>query len=301
VWALSSWWKKPVILAAAFTAPVLGLAADVTALGVLPTPVARFLLIAVALAGVLYFCIRAWQLYYREKVRELREQLADQAEKLSHARSAHQLCLQAIERMMDREKLLRFSETLELTVRIGEDDDGDLIVEERVTSPDQPATGTTLRPIVPTHGDQVASAEALGFQVRRDGGQITFIPLREQINLLKVLLVFEPAMTTRTAWQVEYHPKGLWRPLRERGFDHLGWDDRLQSNDKPSAFTRFTAVFEFPSGAQPSVKEWHGHGSTTEPEHLPDGTWRVVWCDEHPAGRHYDWDITQPPRGTPEP
>lgn len=290
-------WKRPWILAAAFTVPLLGLVADVTSLGVFPTQVARFLLIAVALGGLLYLSLMAWQLYYVEKVRELREQLAEQAEQLTHARSAHQLRLGAIERMMDREKQLRFSETLELTVHIGESDDDDLIVEKRVTTPDQPATGTTLRPIVPTFGDQVASAEAIGFTVHRGDGQITYIPLREQINQLKVLLVFDPAMTTETPWKVEYRPKGLWRPLRERGFDQLGWDDRLLTNGSPSAFTRFTAVFRFPPGEQPSVKERHGHGHSTEPEENPDGTWEVVWCDEHPAGRRYDWDITQPPRG----
>ncbi|GIM93380.1 hypothetical protein [Paractinoplanes toevensis] len=291
--------KKPAILALTFSATVLGIVANITQLGVFPTRVARALLIAVVLTGLLYLVIKAWQFYFVEKVRELRAQLDDEAEKLTHVRSAHQRCLEAIERISDREKPL-FSETLEVTVCVGKDDDTDLIIEKRVTTPEPLVTNRTMRPIVPTYREQIASLDALGFTVQRDGGQITFIPLREQINKIKVWLVFDPPMSAKTEWRVEYRPKGLWRPLRERGFDELGWDDRLQTtNGTPSAFTSFTAVFKFPEGDQPpSVKERHGHGQLTKPEQKPDRTWEVTWRDEHPSGRRYDWDITQPPRGT---
>jgi hypothetical protein len=287
--------KKPVILAFVFSGAVLGVVANIAQLGVFPTRFARALLIAVGLAGLLYLVINLWQLYFVEKVRELRTQLAGEAEMLTHVRSAHQRCLEAIERISDREKPL-FSETLEVTVFIGKDDDTDLIVEKRVTTAEPLVTNRTMRPIVPNYREQIASLEAIGFTVHRDDGEITFIPLREQINKLKVWLVFDPPISTKTEWGVEYHPKGLWLPLRERGFDELGWDDRLQTtNGTPSAFTSFTVVFKFPAGdPQPSVKERHGHGQLTEPEQSPDRTWEVTWCDDHPAGRRYDWDISQP-------
>lgn len=293
-------WKKPVVLALVFAASVLGIVANIAQLGVFPTRVARALLIAVALAGLLYFVIKAWQFYYVEKVRELREQLADEAEKVSHVRSAHQRCLEAIERISDREKPL-YSETLEVTVCIGRDDETDLIIEKRVTTPDPLVTNRTMRPIVSTYHERIASLDEIGFTVQRDSGQITFIPLREQINRLKVWLVFDPPISTRTEWHVEYRPKGLWAPLRERGFDELGWDDRLQTtNGSPSAFTNFRVVLKFPDSDQPpSVKERHGHGQLSDPELQPDRTWEVAWCDDHPAGRRYDWDIALSPREDP--
>ena len=290
-------WKKPVVLAFVFSSGLLGVTASIAQLGEFPKPVARALLIAVCLTGLLYFVHKVWQLYVVE-VRELRGQLDREAEKLTHARSAHQRCLEAIERISDREKPL-FSETLVVIVVIGADDDTDLIIEKRVTTPGPLVTNRTMRPIVPTYGERIASLDTVGFTVHRDDGEITVLPLREQINRLKVWLVFDPAMSTRTEWRVEYRPRGLWRPLRERGFDVLGWDDRLQTtNGTPSAFTSFTAVFKFPaSDQQPSVHERHDHGRLTRPKHQSDRTWEVVWRDDHPAGRRYDWDITQPLTG----
>ena len=287
-------WKMPVILAVAFTGIVLGVVADVAQLGVLPTGFSRLLLIAVCLTGLLYLVIKIWHLFFVEKVRELREQVAEGALALSEVRSAHQRCLEAIERTSDRERPL-FSETLEVTVIIGKDDDADIVVEKRVTTPAPLVTNRTMRPIVPTYLERISSKDDIGFTVHRDDGEITVIPLREQINTLKLWLVFDPAMSVPAEWRVEYRPKGLWQPLRKQGFDHLGWDDRLQmANGTPSAFTCFSVVFQFPAGSEPRVKERHGHGELSAPEKNNDGTWKVVWRDKDPAGRRYDWDIGQP-------
>jgi hypothetical protein len=100
---------------------------------------------------------------------------------------------------------------------------------------------------------------------------------------------------TPTEWQVEYRPRGLWGPLRERGWDQLIWDDRLPTaSGTPSAFTRFEVTFTFPENDQPpSVKERQGYGVLTEPVQEPSGRWEVVWRDERPAGRRYVWDLTQ--------
>jgi hypothetical protein len=255
-------------------------------------------LIAVILTGLLYLVINLWQLYYVERVRVLRIQLAGEAQKFARLRSAHQRCLEAIERISDRERPL-FSETLEVTICIGEDDDSDLIIEQRLTTPAPLVTNRTMRPIVLTHCEQIATVDAIGFTAHRDGGEITFIPLREQINKLKVWLVFDPPISVRTVWRVEYRPRGLWQPFRERGFDELGWDDRLQTtNGTPSAFTCFTAIFRFPAGDQPpSVTERHDHGRLTAPVHNSDRTWEITWRDDHPAGRRYDWDFARPLRG----
>lgn len=300
--AKPSGWRKPLSLTLAFSGAVLGAAASIAQLGFLPARIGRALLIAAGLTGLLYFVIKVWQLYFVEKIRELRAQLVSEAETLTVLRSAHRRCLEAIERISDREKPL-FSETLEVTVCIGTDDDTDLIVEKRVTTPRPLVTNRTVRPIVPTYREQIASLDTIGFTVHRAEGEITFIPLREQINKLKIWIVFDPAISTRTEWRMEYRPKGLWRPLRERGFDELGWDDRLQTTDgTPSAFTSFTAVFRFPASDQsPNVTERHGHGQLTGPTQKPDRTWEVVWRDEHPAGRRYDWDLTQSLQGTRRP
>ncbi|MET8153530.1 hypothetical protein ACIBSW_22845 [Actinoplanes sp. NPDC049668] len=281
------------ILAVVFTGIVLGVVADIAQLSVMPTGFSRFLLIAVFLTGLLYLVIQIWHLFFLEKVRELRGEVAAGALTLSEVRSAHQRCLEAIERTSDRERPL-FSETLEVTVIIGKDDDADLVVEKRITTPAPLVTNRTMRPIVPTYLERICSKDDIGFTAHREGGEITVIPLREQINALKLWLVFDPAMSVPSEWRVEYRPKGLWQPLRKQGFDHLGWDDRLQTtNGTPSAFTFFSISFHFPAGSSPIVKELHGHGELSPPDKNDDGTWKVVWRDKDPAGRRYDWDIGQ--------
>jgi hypothetical protein len=273
---------------------ILAVVSGIAQLADFPTGIARALLLAVFLACLLYFVILVWQFYFVAKVRELRDQLTSEAEKLTLAQAGHQRYLEAIERISDREKPL-FSETLEVTVWIGTDDDSDRIVEKRVTTPDPLVTHRAMRPIVPTDQDLIVRLDEIGFRVHRKAGRITPLPLREQINRLRVWLVFDPALTTRTEWEVEYHPRGLWRPLRERGWDQLGWDDRLPTaNGTPSAFTSFTVRFKFPDSDQPpSVKERQGYGELQDPARDGLGMWEVIWRDASPAGRHYVWDLTQ--------
>jgi hypothetical protein len=284
----SAWgtWFRGVVL-------VIGVASGVAQLAVFPAGVARVVLLAVALGSLLYFVILLWQHYFVAEVRRLRDQVSKEAGKLTLAQEGHQRYLDAIERISEREKPL-FSETLEVTVWIGTDDASDRIVEKRTTTPDPLVTHRTMRPIIPTDDDRVVRLEEIDFRVQRAGGGITSLPLREQIRMTRVWLVFDPALTTRTEWEVEYHPKGLWRPLREQGWDKLGWDDRLPTaNGTPSAFTAFTVIFKFPRSDQPpSVKERQGYGDLSEPREDERGMWEVVWCDRRPAGHHYVWDLT---------
>ncbi|MBB2947822.1 hypothetical protein FB565_007593 [Actinoplanes lutulentus] len=287
-------WRKPVAAAAVFSLAVLAVAADVAQLSDFSTRILRALLVAVLVTGLLYLVIKVWQFYFVQKVKELRGQLADEALRVKSARATLQNCLEAIERISDRERPL-FAETLEVTVGIGENDNADLIVERRVTTAKPLVTNRTMRPIVPVHSEQIASLESICLTAHRNDGKITLIPLREQINKLKIWLVFDPPISSRSEWRVEYHPKGLWRPFRERGFDSLGWDDRLQSpNGRPSAFTSFTVTFRFPAGDEkPTLKERNEYGQLMACSQNADRTWEITWRDDEPAGRRYDWDFAQ--------
>ncbi|KHD72851.1 hypothetical protein [Actinoplanes utahensis] len=273
---------------------LIGLASGVAQLTEIPTPVGQWVLTAVFLACLLYFVVRLWQIVFVLKIRELKTDLKDVTELLAMQQAGHRLYRDAIQRISDREKPL-FSETLEVLVVIGSDDDGDRFVEKRVTTPEPLVTHRTVRPIVPTHTDRLARLDEISFKTLRPvGGTITALPLEES-RLLRVWLIFDPAMATPTEWQLEYRPVGLWRPLRERGWDQLVWEDRLPTaSGTPSAFTRFQITFSFPDGDQPpSVKERQGYGRISEPERDARGRWEVVWQDEKPAGRRYVWDLTQ--------
>ncbi|MBO3740403.1 hypothetical protein [Actinoplanes flavus] len=273
---------------------LIGLASGVAQLVEIPTRIGQWALTAISLACLIYFAARLWQLAFVVRIRDLRADLRETTGRLALQQAGHQHYLDAIQRISDREKPL-FTETLEVLVAIGDDDDSDRIVEQRVTTPEPLVTHRTMRPIVPTDTDRPALLDEISFKTLRPvGGTITALPL-EQARLLRVWLIFDPAMTTPTEWQVEYRPRGLWRPLRERGWDQLVWEDRLPTaSGTPSAFTRFQVTFSFPDSDQPpSVKERQGYGRMTEPERDARGRWEVVWRDEEPAGRRYVWDLTQ--------
>jgi hypothetical protein len=273
---------------------LIGLASGFAQLAEIPARAAQWALTAVFLACLLYFVVRFWQIAFVVKIRQLRAELLDATRALALQRAGHQHYLDAIQRISDREKPL-FTETLEVIVAVGDDDGTDRIVEKRVTTPEPLVTHRTMRPIVPTGTDRLNRLDELEFKaVRPVGGTITPLPL-EQTRLLRLWLIFDPAMTTPTEWEVEYRPRGLWRPLRERGWDQLVWDDRLPTaSGTPSAFTRFEVTFTFPDSDQPpSVKERQGYGAISEPTRDHLGRWEVVWKDEKPAGRRYVWDLTQ--------
>ncbi|GGL19146.1 hypothetical protein [Mangrovihabitans endophyticus] len=279
-----------------FSVLLLGLVSGVAQLADLSAGPGRASLAGVCLASVLYFLARFGHAYFVLRVRRLRGNLQRAADLLAAQRFRHRQYLDAIERISDREKPL-FHETLDVTVTIGDDDEGDRVVERRVTTPGPLVTHRTMRPIVPTDDDAVRRLDEIAFRVRRcdGGGNITALPLREQIRMLRVWIVFDPALTADTEWEVEYRPRGLWKPLRQRGWDQLSWDDRLPTaHGSPSAFTRFTVTFVFPYGDQaPVVHERLGYGHLAEPVRDERGSWRVVWCDDQPDGRHYVWDLTQ--------
>lgn len=273
---------------------LIGLASGIAQLADIPTRIAQWALTAIFLACLLYFVVRLWQLAFVVRIRDLTADLQDANRLLSITQAGHQHYLDAIQRISDREKPL-FSETLEVLIVIGSDDESDRIVEKRVTTPEPLVTHRTMRPIVPTDTDRLARLDDISFRtVRPVGGTITALPL-EEARLLRVWLIFDPAMTTATEWQVDYRPVGLWRPLRERGWDQVIWEDRLPTvSGSPSAFTRFQVTFSFPDSDQPpSVKERAGYGVVGEPERDERGRWEVVWRDERPAGRRYVWDLTQ--------
>jgi hypothetical protein len=267
----------------------IALASGVAQLAEFPTGVGRMILQAVLISCVFYFAVSGWLHYFRARTRELQARLD------AHTAS-HQRYLDAIERISDRETPL-FRETLELTVTVGADDDSDLVVERRRTTPNPQVTHLTMRPIIPFDQERVVRLDEIHFSAKlHGGGTITALPLRERTRMLRVWLVFDPALTGETTWEVAYRPKGLWSPLRERGWDRLGWDDRhSRANDNPSALASFVVRFLFPRSDQPpSVKERKGYGISTEPERHPhtDG-WLIVWRDDDPAGRHYEWDLNQ--------
>jgi hypothetical protein len=182
-----------------------------------------------------------------------------------------------------------------VTAIIGCSDDEDVVKERIWTTPKPQLLHRAIRPIVPTQRNRLVRLDNLDFRCEDEDGtvKITALPLVERNDYLRVWLVFEPALTRQLVWTAEYRPKGLWTPLREKGFDYLGWSDQLPTFEGRSGLVSIVLKFIFPAGDyRVGVKERRGYGCISEPIRLDSGQWLIEWHDAEPSGRNYQWDVT---------
>jgi hypothetical protein len=293
-----------------FSALVVGAAAGIAQLLGLSKGWGQVVLTGVGVVCLLFLVIRWWVLFYEAKLKELEAGLAECRAELEAARQeielqrsqlatlqvGHQSYDEAIDHVVEQSES-SYRERLEITVTIGADDDGDMIVERRHTMPTSRVTHRNFRPIS-------TSDVALHTKVVEGRCQIAALPLVNQMPL-RVWLVFRPSLSTMTEWEVEYRPRGLWAPLREGGTDKLVWSDRPPiSNGVLSVLDELVVKFVFPrSDAEPSVTERFGAGRMSGATRITGSTgWLVEFRDERPAGRRYVWDLAQrPPVPIPTP
>jgi hypothetical protein len=286
-------WRTALLPFLNFLALLVGLAAGVAQLAGLFSGIGRFVLTAVAITCLLFVLLRYWQLYFIAKNQELRSHIAAETTKLASISRDHQQYVDAIERIIDREKTL-FSETLEVTIWVGVDDEGDRIVEKRITVPTPLVTNRMIQPIVPTDAE-VMMIDDINLKARSATGEITSLPLREQRNLLRLWLIFDPPMTEPTEWEVEYRPRALWRSLRAFGSEVLVWHEATTlPRERRPELTKLVVHFKFPAAEHPpTVRERDGYGQCAEATLDSDGRWDVTWRDTDPSERSYSWDVHQ--------
>ncbi|HEX8346872.1 MAG TPA: hypothetical protein VF657_19350 [Actinoplanes sp.] len=301
-----------------FSVAVIGVTAGVAQLAGLSKGPGRIVLGGVLGVCLLFLIVRWWYLHYDAKIDELAEEretllaelaeanrmLAEQSAQLATLQVGHQRYIDAIDGIVDQGGPL-FHERLEMTVTVGADDDADTVVERHHTVPESRLPQRSFRPITPADRGRLLSMEEIGLraEILTGSGQITPLPLVKN-GLLRIWLVFDPGLTRPADWEVEYQPKGLWAPLRRRGYDSLAWTDRLPiGNGGASVLDEFVVKFVFPRSRQPpSVSERHHFGEVLSPR-LIDGTdrWLIEFRDLEPAGRRYEWDLTQPVRAAQRP
>ena len=203
----------------------------------------------------------------------------------------------AIERLVDRQTLL-YREKLEITVTIGSDDYEDSILEQHLTTPTPYLFYRSLKPVVPRRNLIPLTYDDLRLRVSVEsdsGMHLTPLPLAESPDGVRVLILFEPPAKTDVHWFLGYRPAGLWEPLRRTGVDWFAWDDRSPTG-RPgdSTYTELSIRFRFPPGfTRVGVQEGNDVGTV---ERYTDGPRTcILWRDESPAGRRYDWTLTMSP------
>jgi hypothetical protein len=237
---------------------------------------------------------RALQLKLDQKTEELAKRTREYQRYKERAVLDRQRCLGAITRLVDRQTL-QYEEELEVTVVIGADDTGDMIVERHVTTPTPYLIYRSLRPVLPQNTATIPTFHDLGMTacaINEEGITFTILPLVETGPGMRVLIIFEPPVDSMLIWTLSYHPKGLWTPLRQDEIDFFNWDARTPLGRlNESTYTRLQIKFEFPQGTSSlMVRERRGRGTTT---HEP-GTPCVVWQAESPLGTEFEWDLSMP-------
>jgi hypothetical protein len=292
-----------------FAALTVGAAAAVAQLLGLTRGWGQVVLTGVGVACLLYLAFRWFLLFYRERAEELAAVIADLEQRLDDEATRHRSQLaelqvghqqyhDAIRHVVDQSRSV-CRERLEMTVVVGTDDGGDLVIERHHTEPTFPLPHRAFRPIVPTGGTITPPLDMrdinLQTRVLDQQWQMTALPLVNQ-SPLRIWLIFKPSMHGVTDWEVEYRPRGLWAPLRESGIDKLVWTDRPPlGNGGSSILDELVVRFVFPrSGKAPSVKELYSQGEMREPIVMDgSGAWLIEFCDPSPAGRRYEWELAR--------
>ena len=288
--------KKPFQGFVNFVAFVVGVGAGVAQLADFSSGLGRTVLTVVGISCLLFLIIRFSLLYYVKRGGQLRRELEEANQRMATLQVGHQRYVDAIDRIIDQEGPI-YAESLELTITIGVEDDGDTIVERRRTVPKPRVTQRAIRPIVPDGNDRIVALDEIGLScsLQEIAGNITVLPLARN-GKPRVWLVFDPGLTEPFSWAIKYRPSGLWAPLRKDGFDYLIWNDRLPAgNGGNSILIELTVRFVFPdSDKAPNVVERHRFGEFSTPQRQNSGEgWLIVWRDPEPAGRRYEWDLAQ--------
>jgi hypothetical protein len=299
--------KKPFQGFLTYVAFIVGVVSGIAQLADFSHGLGQMLLTAVGISCLLFLIVRITLSYYVRLGGQRRRELAEAKRLIDTLQVGHQRYVDAIDRIIDQEGPI-YAESLEITVTVGIDDDGDTIVERRRTTPKPRVTQRAIRPIVPNDGvDRIVTLDDLDlsyslqdptgdrvYSLTDIAGGITTLPIGRN-GKPRAWLVFDPGLTEPFDWMLHYRPAGLWKPLRRDGSDWLKWNDRLpagaQSN---SVLTDLVVKFVFPAGErQPTVSELHGFGTVSAPARRDGGGWVITWQDPRPQGRTYEWNLAQ--------
>jgi DNA-binding CsgD family transcriptional regulator len=187
-----------------------------------------------------------------------------------------------------------FEERVEITLRIGEEDDQDTVVERRWTRPKPYLVYRILSPIVaasPAPPELGLVCDVVG----KDDIQGDVLTMRDDDDRPLVLVLFQPGLSTETEWVLRYRSPGLWNPLRETGQDNLDWATAsLDKRQRPAVGELTLKVVFPPSWSAQQVSERSNLGATST-ERLTSGATQVVWHRQAPLAGKYRWRVLATP------
>jgi hypothetical protein len=152
--------------------------------------------------------------------------------------------------------LSMFEERVEITLIVGEQDEQDIVVERRWTTPKPYLVYRILGPIVTWPAGLPAELDDLAHACYVEGQdtQVDVHPVRDMDGRPLLMILYQPGLRDDTEWVLRYRSPELWDPLRSSSRDSLEWGYRYLRSTAPSDHQRphLKVVFR-PPGAESSL------------------------------------------------
>ncbi|MGH3812347.1 MAG: helix-turn-helix domain-containing protein [Pseudonocardiaceae bacterium] len=191
-----------------------------------------------------------------------------------------------------------FKERVEITLMIGEQDEQDIVVERRWTTPMPYLVYRILGPIVTWPDDPPFELDDLAHACYVEGRdtQVDVHPVQDVNGRPLLMILFQPGLHDDTEWVLRYRSPRLWNPLRNSGQDSLDWATATFDQRHPATTSDLTLKVVFPAS-------WTGQRLTEQSDlgviHtdcLPTGQTQVTWRHDTPHAGAYHW-VLQGSRG----
>ena len=191
-----------------------------------------------------------------------------------------------------------FKERVEITLLIGEQDEQDIVVERRWTTPMPYLIYRILGPIVDWPAGPPFELDDLAHACYVEGRdtQADVHPVQDVDGRPLLMILFQPGLHDDTEWVLRYRSPRLWNPLRNSGQDSLDWATATFDQRHPATAGDLTLKVVFPAS-------WTGQRLTEQSdlgvihtECLPTGQTQVTWRHDTPHAGAYHW-VLQGSRG----
>ncbi|MGH3870604.1 MAG: helix-turn-helix domain-containing protein [Pseudonocardiaceae bacterium] len=190
-----------------------------------------------------------------------------------------------------------FTERVEITLIVGEQDGQDVVVERRWTTPMPYLVYRILGPILtwpagpPFELDDLAHA----CYVEGQDTQVDVHPVEDVDGRPLLMILFQPGLQDDTGWVLRYRSPGLWDPLRSSAEDSLEWATATFDPRHPATTSDLTLKVVFPASWTGQRLTERSNLGVLHTDRLPTGQTQVTWHHNTPHAGAYHWILQGSP------
>jgi DNA-binding CsgD family transcriptional regulator len=190
-----------------------------------------------------------------------------------------------------------FDERVEITLLVGEQDEQDIVVERRWTTPKPYLVYRILGPIVTWRDGPPFEPDDLAVACYVDGQdiQVDVHPVQDVNGRQLLMILFQPGLPEETEWVLRYRSPRLWNPLRSSGQDSLKWATATFNPQQPATTSDLTLKVIFPASWTGERLTERSNLGMIHTDCLPTGQTQVTWHHDTPHAGAYHWILQRSP------